>query len=564
VNVEGLVSIVHDPNLDINTYLASIDWELHTIWQPVNSENMNFFKVQWAGGTDYPSTANQCGNGACTILGSECLCDIRVQNSRVFTSMPSVDDVLSRLAIGQFSPDTFSDGSFTLKLTENGVSLYQMTGKSLYSKHTVFGVEYRGKMTYFKNMESFVQINGDTGGVTYEFRNPPTFLNVAKPGTRDAVYETEAVLDHYFYHPNTAPFLASRLIKRFGISNPSYRYIQTVATAFTTGMYTQSDIQFGDGTYGNLESMIAAIILDREARSVTLDADPSTGSLREPFLKLTSFMRGMEYRRSENVTSLMMQGLQDLIGQGIHEIPNVFSFFLPDFAPPGRVAEAGLTAPEAQLLDSPKIIGFLNGLFSLVDIGMSNCYGGFGDRVTWWCPGKWNNKVILYCFFIRLEYLHNPLLCATSLKGYTTNSPENMKSRGFLTYAPTSSANAADVVDELALILTGGRLNQETRTMLINAYNDELGLNGEASALKHLQKLFLVIPEFHSTNVFESIGAGRVEAPRPEPSTIKYKAIVYLNLEGGLDSYNFLVPHSNCEGDTGKNIKELLLTPSDY
>ena len=39
-------------------------------------------------------------------------------------------------------------------------------------------------------------------------------------------YETEALLDHLFYHANTAPFIAHRLLQRFGASNPSPRYIE--------------------------------------------------------------------------------------------------------------------------------------------------------------------------------------------------------------------------------------------------------------------------------------------------------------------------------------------------
>lgn len=64
-----------------------------------------------------------------------------------------------------------------------------------------------------------------------QFQNPPQFLNVGKPDTRDAMYKTEALLDFYFHHPNVAPFLATRIIKCFGISNPSRRYVRAVADA---------------------------------------------------------------------------------------------------------------------------------------------------------------------------------------------------------------------------------------------------------------------------------------------------------------------------------------------
>ena len=50
-----------------------------------------------------------------------------------------------------------------------------------------------------------------------------------------AMYETEALLDHLFFHPNTAPFITHRLIQRLTTSNPSPKYVKAVSTAFSTG-----------------------------------------------------------------------------------------------------------------------------------------------------------------------------------------------------------------------------------------------------------------------------------------------------------------------------------------
>ena len=40
------------------------------------------------------------------------------------------------------------------------------------------------------------------------------------------------------------------------------------------------------GRYGDLAATVSAVLLDEEARSTTLDADPSHGKLREPLLKV--------------------------------------------------------------------------------------------------------------------------------------------------------------------------------------------------------------------------------------------------------------------------------------
>lgn len=83
---------------------------------------------------------------------------------------------------------------------------------------------------------------------------------------------TEAVLDDYLFHQNTAPFLARLLIKRFNIaSNPAPAYVSAVANAFRSGSYSIAGKAFGSGSYGDLTSTIAAILLCPEATSPTLD-----------------------------------------------------------------------------------------------------------------------------------------------------------------------------------------------------------------------------------------------------------------------------------------------------
>lgn len=122
-------------------------------------------------------------------------------------------------------------------------------------------------------------------------------------------------------------------------------------------------------------------------------------------------------------------------------------------------------------------------------------------------------------------------------------------------FTPENPTNGDDVINEMSLLLTGGRLNPSTKSRFVQYYNDEFQSNGAPAALKFVQKLILATPEFHSTNVFDSIELPRPQAPLPVPSSNDYKAIVYVNLDGGLDSFNLLVPHSNCNGDTGKFLK---------
>ena len=58
-----------------------------------------------------------------------------------------------------------------------------------------------------------------------------------------------------------------------------------------------------------------------------------------------------------------------------------------------------------------------------------------------------------------------------------------------------------------------------------------------------IQQLIIVTPEYQSSNTAEQSGQARViDAPTSSNSTKPYKALVYLFLDGAMDSYNMLTP----------------------
>jgi uncharacterized protein (DUF1800 family) len=66
------------------------------------------------------------------------------------------------------------------------------------------------------------------------------------PTKRDALYETDAILDHYMSLSNTEPFTATRLIKLLiTFSNPSPGYVERVSQAFKTGLNSTDSTEFG-------------------------------------------------------------------------------------------------------------------------------------------------------------------------------------------------------------------------------------------------------------------------------------------------------------------------------
>ena len=123
----------------------------------------------------------------------------------------------------------------------------------------------------------------------FSFRNPPGFNNFignlvhsSGPYRASATWdvphgehETDALLDHLFEHENTPPFVALHMIKRFVTSNPTPRYVESVATAFVEGSFNGTAYS---GKRGDMKAAMAAVLLDGEARASILDADPTTAS----------------------------------------------------------------------------------------------------------------------------------------------------------------------------------------------------------------------------------------------------------------------------------------------
>ncbi|KAL7538193.1 hypothetical protein ACHAXR_008355 [Thalassiosira sp. AJA248-18] len=227
---------------------------------------LNWFRVFWDGDGDYPgsSDANSCAANGCeeTHDGS-CLCKTKALESIPFGSVDSIskEDILHNLFIGAVGPPSDSVPS----------------ARDGFTAHIVGG-----------DVDQSTVLSGSN----ISFRNVPHFTSLIGVGSRggeqnlrNAQYESDAVLEHYFYHDNVAPFLCTRIMQRFSFSNPSPRYVASCVEAFRSGSYSSGGEIFGSGEYGNLEAMAASILLDREATDVAVTSDPSFGSLMEPMIK---------------------------------------------------------------------------------------------------------------------------------------------------------------------------------------------------------------------------------------------------------------------------------------
>lgn len=191
LNLDGTVAIVHDvPGYN--------EWVRST----ARDNTKTFFRADW----ETPIEGNILDNyeSACDNLGCPrdtqdnlCLCDATVEESIVFSSRPSRDEVLNELPIGAFSPLLYGKAGVVETDSGDGVTVYDIPSAP-YSSETIFSVVDDYGVTHFrKNLKSIVRI-GNAANLELRFRNPNHFFSISDPTQRDAQYETEAALDHYF------------------------------------------------------------------------------------------------------------------------------------------------------------------------------------------------------------------------------------------------------------------------------------------------------------------------------------------------------------------------------
>ena len=207
---------------------------------------------------------------------------------------------------------------------------------------------------YLGAMQPF-ETNHDTGSKTLlPVNGVPTVLPAGQSSTTDL----NAALDNIFVQPSLAPFVCKQLIQHLVTSNPSPAYVRRVATVFDAGVFTGSGATFGSGQRGDMQAVIAAILLDPEARSGDDPASASStdGHLREPMLYVANVLRAFG-ATSDGVGPV---NFSTSMGEAPLDAPSVFNFFPPDFNIPGTnllgpefdIDTAALTLVRANFVNS--------------------------------------------------------------------------------------------------------------------------------------------------------------------------------------------------------------------
>ena len=117
-----------------------------------------------------------------------------------------------------------------------------------------------------------------------------------------------------------------------------------------------------------------------------------------------------------------------------------------------------------------------------------------------------------------------------------------------------NGASSSQVIDDIDLLLTGGRLFSANKALLVQAYNNaRTGGNPDNRALRTVLQHYSALPEFQITgNLVSSLSnttvrpVPNITIPASPPPVQGYKAIVYLFMGGAADSFSMLAPTSAC------------------
>lgn len=183
-----------------------------------------------------------------------------------------------------------------------------------------------------------------------------TIVNgVTLPPGQTVLKDTEDVVDALFTHPNTPPFVATRLIRSLVTSNPTPAYIKRVADVFADN---------GAGVRGDMKAVLRAVLTDPDAAVTGTHA----GRLKDPVLHIIGMGRALGV---EITDPNMFLYIFDYLGQLVVTPPTVFSFYSPLATLPKHPA---LFGPEFQLYAPALAIQRANLIYQLITGQMGSSF----------------------------------------------------------------------------------------------------------------------------------------------------------------------------------------------
>lgn len=260
-------------------------------------------------------------------------------------------------------------------------------------------------------------------------REPKRLLNgwITLPGGESGEAEIRQVSERLVAHPNTAPFIAQKLIHQLVTSNPSRAYVKAVARKF--------------GQKGDLKATVREILtypLSNPINKVFFDSGRvenkrivQSQKLKSPLLRVTQLMKAFSASNESKKLWLIGDDIQRDLKQHPLSSPTVFNFYKSDYSPHGDLESQDLKAPEFELHTSATSISYVNTVYYWL-------FSGHLPAVSTQLSDKVNNV---------------PELDEIKLREQTTDRLKlNLEYYIRVAQAPEKHSN---LIDELSLLLTG-------------------------------------------------------------------------------------------------------------
>jgi len=378
-------------------------------------------------------------------------------------------EVMQLFSIGLFELN--QDGSYILDEDNDPIPTYTNADIQEFAKiftglapaeywshwldYSAFPVEWDGPFNTVPTINLFLPMEMNQ---TWHEPGEKHLLNdFTVPDGQSGDEDIQDALDNLFMHPNVGPFIGKQLIQRLVKSNPTPEYISRVAAAFNDN---------GDGVRGDLQAVIRTILMDPEARACEWIDAIDSGKMKEPLIRYTQFMRAFNAsNESERLWNISFT-LEYAIMQQPLGAPSVFNFFLPAHQPNGPIIDAGLVAPEFQILTSATALNYINVIYGVL---LADIYMEVGTESSVFEVGfpEFNPNLIAQEDRVSLDF----------------SSELNLID------------NPAAIVDRLDLILTGGTMSDESKQTITETTATIIPFDSEL-AVKTAIMLTLISPDY--------------------------------------------------------------------
>jgi hypothetical protein len=107
-----------------------------------------------------------------------------------------------------------------------------------------------------------------------------------------------------------------------------------------------------------MKAVIRAILLDSEARNLTVAARATYGKLTEPVVRFVQLHRAFNAKRASGYYDMWDFGAPTALNQSPMHAPSVFNFYHPTYMPAGPLTQSNLVGPEFEITNASSVAGY--------------------------------------------------------------------------------------------------------------------------------------------------------------------------------------------------------------